>query len=182
MVARGLGIVGLAVLAAGVGPGPAFAHHILGKPAYSYTEDGSTPPSAEIDALIGKYSLTMMSFPAFPKPGKEGRISLYARRLDNGKPFDGIVKFTVRDDSWFAPPPEPLGAQRLDGGVFRQGFIVSKAGAYFVTATFESDGEPYIVDFPLQVGQTWPVVPVMVAGGIVLLVLGGVSAAKRRRR
>lgn len=49
---------------------PAYAHHVLGRPAYSLNEDSNTPPSMQVETQIGDYLVNMMVFPAFPKPGE----------------------------------------------------------------------------------------------------------------
>ncbi len=86
----------------------AAAHHVLGRPAYSLNEDSNTPPSMQAETRIGDYLVTYMVFPAFPQPGKPGRINLYASRLNDGAPYQGKVAFKVREDSWMAK----LGASR----------------------------------------------------------------------
>ncbi len=161
---------------------PAWAHHILGRPAYSLNEDSNTPPSMEVEAQVGDYDIRYMIFPAFPQPGKPGRINLYLRRLDDGSPYEGEVTFTVRDDGWFSKGKEELlGTQREDERVFRQGFVISEPGDYIVTARFEAGGEPYIIDFPLRIGEVSRVTPLLLAAGALLLFLGGISILQRRR-
>lgn len=162
---------------------PAHAHHILGKPAYnSGDENSSTPPSMQVETQIGDYLVNMMVFPAFPKPGVQGRLNLYAARLDNGQSYEGKVTFKVRDDKWFASEPEVLGTHEIDDKVYRQGFIFSKAGNYIVTAEFHADGQPYIVDLPLQIGEPTGLMPIGVAAGAIIFVLAAVRAVQRRRR
>lgn len=162
---------------------PAHAHHILGKPAYnSGGENSGTPPSMQVETQIGDYLVNMMVFPAFPKPGAEGRLHLYAARLDNGQSYQGKVTLKVRDDAWFASEAEVLGTHEIDDKVYRQGFIFSKAGNYIVTAEFHADGQPYIVDLPLQVGEPTSLMPIGVAVSAIIFVLAGVRAAQRRRR
>ena len=162
---------------------PAHAHHILGKPAYnSGGENSSTPPSMQVETQIGDYLVNMIVFPAFPKPGEQGRLHLYAARLDNGQSYQGKVTFKVRDDGWFASEAEVLGTHEIDDKVYRQGFVFSKAGNYIATAEFQADGQPYIVDLPLQVGEPNSLMPIGVAVGAIIFVLAGVRAAQRRRR
>lgn len=161
---------------------PAHAHHVLGKPAYNPSgENSATPPSMQMETQIGDYLVNFMVFPAFPKPGVQGRLHLYAARLDNGLSFDGKVTFKVRDDRWFAPEAEVLGTHEIDDKVYRQGVVFSKEGDYIVTAEFQADGQPYIVDLPLRVGEPVPVMPIGVAAGAIVLILLGVSIVQRRR-
>jgi len=157
------------------------AHHVLGRPSYSLSEDSNTPPSMQVETQIGEYYVTFMAYPAFPKPNEQGRVNLYASRIDNGNTFDGDVTFKVRDDSWFSDKEEVIGNQKVDDGVYRQGFVFKEAGDYIIVAEFESDGEPYIIDFPLRIGDPLPVGPIGVAVLIIVIVLIGVNLTQRKR-
>jgi hypothetical protein len=122
-----------------------------------------------------------MAFPAFPRPNEPGRVNLYATRIDDGTPFEGEVSFTVRDDRWFSGDEETLGVQGPDDNVYRQGFVFAEPGAYIVTARFESGGEPYVIDFPLRIGDPSPVGPIGITVAVILSVLVGVSLVQRKR-
>lgn len=158
------------------------AHHVLGRPSYSLGADSNTPPSMQVETQIGDYYVTYMAFPAFPKPNQQGRVNLYASRIDNGLPFDGEVTFKVRNDSWFSNAEEILGTQKIDGSVYRQGFIFKQEGHYIVTAEFESGGEPYRIDFPLRIGEPFSIGPIGITVGILILVLVVVNVMQRKRR
>jgi len=160
---------------------PVYAHHVLGRPAYSLNEDSNTPPSMEIETQVGKYYVSMMAFPAFPKPGQRGRVNLYAVRIDNGESYDGSVTFTAREDSWFGSEQEVLGTQPPDDRVYRQGFSFHKAGNYIVRAEFESNGEPYQIDFPVRIGSPAPIGPIGLTIGSIGVLLIGVNIFQRRR-
>jgi len=159
----------------------AIAHHVLGRPSYSLGEDSNTPPSMQVETQLGEYYITYMAFPAFPKPGESGRVNLYASRIDNGAPFDGKVIFKVRDDSMFSSKQERLGIQDVDDGVYRQGFIFKEAGDYIITAEFESGGEPYIIDFPLRIGDPFPIGPLGISIFVIAFVLITVNITQRKR-
>lgn len=160
----------------------AAAHHVLGRPSYSLSEDSNTPPSMQVETQIGNYFVTYMAYPAFPKANEQGRVNLYASHIDTGLPFIGEVTFRVRDDSWFAGNEEVLGVQAIDDNVYRQGFVFSKDGEYIITAEFFADGEPYIIDFPLRIGQPTAVGPLGIAIAVVACVLILVNVMQRRRR
>ena len=157
------------------------AHHVLGRPSYSLGEDSNTPPSMQVETQIGDYYVTYMVFPAFPKPNEAGRVNLYASRIDNGKPFGGKVTFKVRNDSWFSSKEETLGTQSIDDGVFRQGFLFKEGGAYIITASFESGGESYTIDFPLQIGESKSIGPIGWTVFILVLAIVAVNITQRRR-
>ena len=162
-------------------PTAALAHHVLGRPSYSLGEGSNTPPSMQVETQIGDYYVTYMAFPAFPKPKEQGRVNLYASRIDNGQSFPGEVTFKVLDDSWFSSKIEMLGKQKPDDSVFRQGFIFSAAGDYIIRAEFESGGEPYVIDFPLRIGDPAPVGPLGVTVALIVLILLSVNITQRRR-
>ncbi len=160
----------------------AFAHHVLGRPAYSLNEDSNTPPSMQVETQIGKYFVTYMIFPAFPKPGEKGRINIYASRIDSGDTLASPISFFVRDSGWFADKTEEkLGTQDVYDGVYRQGFVFKENGSYIITAKFEADGEPYSIDFPLQIGESASMLPIGVALGSIVLVLVVVNIVQRKR-
>jgi len=160
---------------------PAWAHHVLGRPSYALNEDSNTPPALQLEVQIGDYFVTSMVFPAFPRAGEQSRVNLYARHLDDDKPYMGTVRFFVRDDRWFADPPEFLGEQPVDDNVFRQGIVFSVDGDYIISAEFEADGQPYKVDFPLRIGSPAPIGPLGLTLGAITFVLVGVNVLQRRR-
>ena len=165
---------------------PAQAHHVLGRPSYSLSADSNTPPAMQVETQIGDYYVTYMAFPAFPKPGQPGRVNLYAVHIDDNTPFTGKISFLTRDDSWFASwlagDEELLGTQPPDDGVHRQSFIFKAAGDYIITARFESGGDPYVIDFPLRIGEPASVGPIGIAVGVIVAVLLWVNVVKRKRR
>ena len=164
----------------------AIAHHVLGRPAYSLNEDSNTPPAMQAEIQIGNYLVTYMVFPAFPRPEAPGRINLYASRIGDGAPYQGKVTFRVRNDSWrswlgLGGEEKTLGVQPVDDNVFRQGFEFHRAGDYIISAAFEADGEPYLIDFPLRIGAPPPIGPLGIAVGVLIAVLVTVTVVQRRR-
>lgn len=160
---------------------PVQAHHVLGRPSYSLNEDSTTPPSMQVETQIGDYYVTYMVFPAFPSPNQPGRVNLYASRIDNGRPFDGEVAFKVRDDSLFNDDEELLGVQLPDDNVFRQGFEFREAGNFIVRAEFEAGGEPYQIDFPLQIGEPARWGPLGLTVAAIMMLLITVNFVQRNR-
>jgi hypothetical protein len=149
------------------GAQPAFAHHVLGRPAYSLNENSNTPPSAVVETQIGDYFVTYMVFPAFPQPNEAGRVNLYASQIETGEPFNGEVTFIVQTDRLLSSQGEILGIQSIDDGVYRQSFIFNEPGDYRITAEFSAQGQDYAIDFPLQIGDPAPIGPL----GIIVIVL-----------
>ncbi|MDH5516300.1 MAG: hypothetical protein OEY36_00600 [Gammaproteobacteria bacterium] len=162
--------------------GQALAHHVLGRPAYSLNEDSNTPPSMQVETQIGSYFVTYMVYPAFPRAGERGRVNVYASRIDDGDSYGGKMFFEVKNDVMFGDEnKELLGTQSIDDGVYRQGFIFKEDGDYIITASFEADGEPYIIDFPLQVGEGSSMAPVLIALAFIVFALISVNVLQRRR-
>ncbi len=165
----------------------AIAHHVLGRPSYSLNEDSNTPPSMQVETQIGDFYITYMVYPAFPKPGEKGRVNLYASRIDNGDTLSEEVTFKVRDnlpffEQWFGQAKEEiLGTQNVYDGVYRQGFLFKEKGDYIVTAEFKSNNEPYVIDFPLQIGETHSIAPVGIALITIVFTLLGVNIFQRRK-
>jgi len=159
----------------------ASAHHVLGRPSYALNEDSNTPPSMQIETQIGKYDVTYMVFPAFPRPNEPGRVNLYAVRMDNGTPFRGRVTFKVRDDSLFDDNEELLGVQEVDDNVYRQGFEFLQKGDYIIRAEFAADGEPYQIDFPLRIGEPSSLGPIGITVAVIIIVLISVNILQRKK-
>ena len=157
------------------------AHHVLGRPAYSLNEDSNTPPSMNIETLIGDFFVTAMVFPAFPKPEEAGRINLYVTRLGSKQPLNADIEFSVRNDGWFNSKPEQLGAQVLDDNVYRQAFSFHQRGDYIISASFWDKGEHYIIDFPLRVGEPLPIGPLGIIVTLMLLLLIVVTMVQHKK-
>lgn len=160
-------------------PDLVWAHHVLGRPAYSLSEDSNTPPSMQLEVQLGHYTVTVMAFPAFPKVGQDSRIRLYASHLDSGEPFLGEVTFSIRDDVWFAGESEVLGVQIPTDGIYRQVMVFAKEGDYLVTAQFEAGGEPYIVDLPIRIGNPPSYLPLVVTFAVLGFVMLALAYKKR---
>lgn len=159
----------------------AYGHHVLGRPSYSLTEDSNTPSSLQQEVEVGEYLVNYMVFPAFPRPNEPGRVHLYIKRTANGEPFHGDVSFAIHEDGWFQGDEENLGVQPPDDNVFRQGFVFHDSGNYIISARFEADGETHRIDFPLRVGDPWPIGPFGVGVGMLCIVLVAGSVLRPRR-
>ena len=161
--------------------GLSYAHHVLGRPAYSLNEDSNTPPSMNLETQVGSYFVTAMVYPAFPRPNESGRINFYATQVDSGEPLNAGVAFKVRADSWFSHHTENLGAQVIDDNVYRQAFVFNHEGDYIITAEFQADGERYEIDFPLRVGEPLAIGPLGLIVAVIVILLIAVTFIKRKR-
>ena len=134
------------------------AHHVLGRPSYALNEDSNTPSAVQGEAQLGDFRVTYMVFPAFPRPGEQGRVNLYVKPARGDAPFQGKVTFSIRDNSWrswfrLGDGAVKLGTQRLDDSVFRQVFRFPAEGEYIISANFDAGGTPHTIDIPLQIGR-----------------------------
>ncbi|HIG40057.1 MAG: hypothetical protein ABGY96_22045 [bacterium] len=134
-----------------------------------------------VETQIGDFFVTYMVFPAFPKPNEPGRINLYIQGIDERDSYTGEVTFSVLDDSFFSDREEPIGTQPIDDGVYRQGFVFSEEGEYFIRAHFYTNDAPYDIDFPLQVGEPSPWGPLLISVVILVLALIGINIVARRK-
>lgn len=160
---------------------PANAHHVLGRPSYSLSEDSTTPPGMQMETQIGSYLATYMAFPAFPSADEVGRVNLYISDIKTNEPYLGEVTFKTRDDTWLSSREETLGIQQIDDNVYRQRFMFKEDGDYIITAEFEADGEFHQIDFPLRIGEASSINPTGWAIGLIAAVLLGVSIINRKR-
>jgi len=158
-----------------------FAHHVLGRPAYSLNEDSNTPPAIQIEMYVGDFNISYTVFPAFPKPGDSGRINFHAAHVDTDKSYIGNVTFKVKTDSWFSSDSEVLGVQQNDDYIYHQEFVFSEEGHYIVTAEFQDGDVPYLIDFPLKIGSPTTIGTYGAYAAIVFFVLLIASTLNQKR-
>ncbi|MFP6705147.1 MAG: hypothetical protein VCE75_03750 [Alphaproteobacteria bacterium] len=166
--------------------GIAAAHHILGRSASGLSEDSNTPSSLQEEIQIGDYLVNYMIFPAFPKPEEPGQINVTAERTDSGEAFDGKVTFAIQENAWYAAlgfgsDERILGVQAPDDHVFRQRLVFPGRGEYLITIRFEDNGEPYVIQFSVHIGEAAPVSVVTMAIIALAIALVLISLIQRRR-
>jgi len=174
----------LAFLIAALISSQVFAHHVLGRPSYSLNEDSNTPPSTQIEMLIGDYNINYMAFPAFPKPNEQGRINFYASHIITGKSFVGEVTFKIKNDNWFSSKETTLGVQTEDDHIYHQSFAFKNEGDYIISAEFQDNDIPYKIDFPLRVGSPTTISPlgILVGGFLLILLIANTLQRKKLTR
>ncbi len=166
--------------------GIAAAHHILGRSASGLSEDSNTPSSLQEEIQIGDYLVNYMIFPAFPKPEEPGQINVTAERTESGEAFGGKVTFAIQENAWYAAlgfgsDERILGVQAPDDHVFRQRLVFPGRGEYLITIRFEDNGEPYVIQFPVHIGEAAPVSVVTMAIIALAIALVLISLIQRRR-
>ena len=108
-----------------------------------------------------------------------------------GETYTGDMTFSVKRDpwylmkwisaEWFSTEAELLGLQKIDDGVFRQGFIFEEDGDYTILAEFSEGEHTHIMNFPLRVGVPPLIGSTAYIVGIVIVVLLVLSMVKRKR-
>ena len=160
---------------------PLFAHHILGRPSYSLNEDSNTPPSMQAELQAGSYDVLYMAYPAFPKVDERGRVNLHISHIESGETFIGEVTFRVKSDSLFSSETELIGVQKIDDGVYRQGFVFKADGEYTILAEFSEGEHTHVMSFPLRVGAPSIIGSSGYVVGIIFFVLLIVSLINRKK-
>ncbi len=158
----------------------AYAHEVPGKPSHVLGDDPDAPAAVQIEAESGRYHLTLIAFPAFPKPGEPETVNLQASRIDDGQPFIGEVTFKVRGNGLFSDE-ETIGTQKLHGDHYSQELVFEEDGDYVIRAEFEADGASHAVELPLTVGTPSSLGTIGAVGGAILIALVTVNLVQRRR-
>jgi len=91
------------------------------------------------------------------------------------------VVFRVRNDTWFGAEEQLLGVQRPDDNVYRQRFLFHEAGDFVITAEFQAATETHVIEFPLRIGDPWPLGLIGIAAAVVVVLLAAVSILQRKR-
>jgi hypothetical protein len=150
---------------------PASAHHILGIPHYAYDEQYPQAPVLTYLVDTGPFTIQMTGYPGKPSPGEPCALNVYIRYRETGVPLDVPVELVVYRDRLIGEDPVvygPLGAS-LEDAVYKFHPKFGGEANYLARITFEHDGEPWIVDLPMVVGE--PGSPWAVVAGVVIAVV-----------
>jgi len=151
---------------------PVAAHHAVGRPTYAVADEGGIA-TIQIALHIGAYAVQCVASPAFPQPAQAAEVLLQIKRADDGQPYTGVVRFYLHGDGWFADPARLVGERSGAQGRYRQTLVFGSQGGYIVSANFSSEGRPYSIEFPIQVGPARSYFTLLVAiatlAGLLLL-------------
>lgn len=166
---------------------PAYAHHILGIPHYSYEEDYPQTPILTYLAEAGPNEVRMTGYPGRPEPGERCSLHVYIRRLDDGTPFDGTVTMTVMRDRFFREGQIIYGPMEaaIEENVFKYYPEFKEEANYTIRIVYEAEGAPWIIDLPMVVGEPgspWLVLGSLAAGVVLFLIVMRAIRIKMRRR
>ncbi len=155
------------------------AHHVNpDRPTY-LAATGGLPDGIRVQDHAGALFLRIIAYPAHPNPGQPVRIELLVRKRDSETPFSGSVEFSQESVRTPFRSMVSLGTVTAADGQFSQQFTLERDGFYLLSARFEHLNEPYRIDLPIRCGKPFPLWPIMLAVGFVILVLGGVTILKR---
>jgi len=145
-----------AVLAVGLllHASPAFAHHILGLPHYSYKENYPQRPTLEYPATTGPYDVLLTSYPGVPNPGDPANLAFYIKNRDTlaayAKPISvRVLQTSTFGDNTIILPPDTRTP-------------IENEYKYYVT--FPVDGE-YVVELSMPVEGRIEVIPFLMVVG-----------------
>ena len=166
---------------------PAFAHHILGIPHYSYDENYPQTPVLTYHAELGPLEMKLTGYPGNPKPGEACSLHVYLRRLDGGAPFDAPVTLSIMRDRFLGDDPVvygPITAQ-LEESLYKFYPRFEEEANYIVRVEYEVEGVPWIIDLPMVVGEPgspWAVVGSVAAALAAFLVVVRAARIKMKRQ
>ncbi len=158
------------------------AHHVNpDRPTY-LAASGGQPDGIRVQDHAGVLFIRMIAYPAHPKPGESVRIELLVLEREGETPFKGSVDFSRESVRTPFRSTTSLGSASAVNGQFGQEFTFDQDGFYLLSARFKHLNEPYRIDLPTRCGNPFPVWPIMLAVGFVVLVLSVVTLLKRHNK
>lgn len=133
---------------------PAWAHHILGLPHYSYKENYPQTPTLEYPAQSGPYHILMTCYPGKPVPGESANLAIYIKDMEQDQPYTQPITVRVLQTFTFGRSRDILPAR----------IVPFYEQPHEVTVTFPTDGE-YIVELTLEVEGKLEVIPFLMVAG-----------------
>lgn len=160
---------------------PTLAHHVIGAPKFILNEDSDSPVGMQIEMQVGDYLINSMLVPAFPKIEEPAKFNVFVTYLSDGSPMQSDIKFSIIEKNWMGEEynEENLGVQLSDNGLFRQDVVIKREGKYLIRAHFKQNNIPYTIDFPVQVGEGTPFLPLLIALFIIVGLMLGIFIFKR---
>ena len=182
-----VGIVLMAALLTGALASEANAHHILGIPHYAYDERYPQVPVLTYRIEAGRHAVELTGYPGMPEPGEQCFINVYIRDLETNISFDGMVTVQVLRDRFLSSDPVIYGPAQaeLEESVYKFYPQFGDAANYTLRISFEDEGQPWIIDLPMVVGEPsspWKVLAGVGAGLALFLLMIRALRIKQQRR
>ena len=163
---------------------PAAAHHILGVPHYAYDEQYPQTPVLTYKADLHDYQIEMTAFPGKPEPGERTSIHVYIRNTHTGEVHDDTVTLTITRDRLLLAEPVvygPIEAQ-LEESMYKFFPNFDREGNYSLELAFEVEGDHWVIELPMQVGEPGSPWAALAGGGVALVALLAIVRAVRIKR
>jgi ferredoxin-type protein NapH len=169
-------------------PLPAWGHHILGLPHYSYKENYPQAPTLEYPATTGPYDVLMTSYPGRPVPGEAATIAFYIKDRNTNRPYDRPVTIRVLRTATFGANTiihPPATHQPFDN---QHRFTINfpEEAEFVVELTMEVEGQQEVIPFLMVVGNPTATVSVVVAIAFglacFLIVVRAIKIKQQKRR
>ncbi len=163
---------------------PAWGHHILGLPHYSYKENYPQRPTLEYPATTGPYSVLLTSYPGIPVPGEPANLAFYIKnktaREVYGMPITvrTLQTSTFGDNVTIMPPTtrEPFDNE------YKFHVTFPDDGEYIVELTLEVEGKTEIIPFLMVVGEPTATASIAVFSSFGMIILFVVLRAAQKKR
>ncbi len=154
---------------------PLLAHHILGIPHYAYDKDYPQAPVITYLVQAGPYLVSVTGYPGRPAPQEAAQIHAFIRREgDETDVYSGPVEASLMRSGLGGTEVVwgPV-TTRFEENLHKVSPRFGDEGNYVVRLHLDLEGEPYDVDFPIQVGDpSSPVATLAIwLGGLVLVIL-----------
>lgn len=166
---------------------PAFAHHILGLPHYSYKENYPQRPTLEYPATTGPYDVLLTSYPGVPNPGEPANLAFYVKNRETSAAYAKPITVRVLQTSTFGDNTvvlEPTTRSSIDNE-YKYHVTFPVDGEYVVELSMPVEGRVEVIPFLMIVGEPSATASIIVlsAFGLVLtLVIVRAVQRKRLRR
>jgi len=175
------------LLLLGLLPVRASAHHILGIPHYSYSENYPQNPTYEYPATSGPYDILLTCYPGEPVPGNPTDLAFYIKDRKSGQPYNQPITVRVLRTFTFGRNREILHPTVVDPVEIPHLLTATfpADGEYVIEMTLDVEGKPEIIPFGVTIGNPTATTSILAAVGIgfmLFIVIVRAIKIKRSRR
>ena len=180
------GVLGLILLV--VGPStPAWAHHIMGIPHYSYDENYPQAPVLKLIENVGQWEFQLTGYPGKPVPGVPTELHVYVVDAESRRLYQEPVSIEIHRLSLLGTRSKVYGPREttLSENVYKFYPTYEVEGNYEITLAFPDGDVTSTLTFPMVAGE--PGSPTLILGGgafafvLFLLVIRSLKIKRARR-